>query len=87
MLGKLSKYVSELGFESTHSDSRSHALIHQENSSLNIVCATFYGRTKGNYSHWGMMGRDVFGEKGTSDVGLEGKTRFHFEQGRVKKGL
>lgn len=87
MLGKLSKYVSELGFEYTHSDSRSHALIHQENSSLIIVYATFYGRTKGKCSHWGMMGRDAFGEKGTSDLGLEGRERVHFEQGRVEKGI
>lgn len=55
--------------------------------SLNIGCATFYGRTKGNYSHWGMMGREAFGEKGTSDLGLEGRARFPFEQGRVEKGI
>lgn len=86
MLGNLSKYVSELGFESTYSDSRSHALTHQENTSFNIVHATLYGRTKGNYSNRGMMGREAFGENGTSELGLEGRARFHFERGRVEKG-
>lgn len=87
MSGNLSKYVSELGFESTYSDSRSHAPTHQENTSLNTVHATFYGRTKVNYSNRGMVDREAFGENRTSELGLEGRARFHFERGRVEKGI
>ena len=39
------------------------------------------------YFNWGMVAREAFGKKGTSELGLGGKARFHFDRGGMEKGL
>lgn len=79
--------MSELGFESTYSDSRSYALNHQKNTGLNVcIYVTFYGRTKGNYSHWGTMSRGAIGKKGTSNWALKKEPDFTLTEVEQKRG-